>query len=155
MSYTPVELRHVKLRRGLLGYRRRQVDGLLVDVIDSFEAVWRERADHADRIDQLDAELARYRELEGLLRKTLVSAERAAYELKDQAKREADTIVTEAHAEARQITRRARGEREALSAEARRLRTLLQAALDALDEAQAAADRDDANGDTRPETRAA
>ena len=29
MSYTPVEIRHVKLRRGLLGYRRKTVERLL------------------------------------------------------------------------------------------------------------------------------
>jgi cell division initiation protein len=138
MSYTPVELRHVKLRRGLLGYRRSHVDRVLADVGASFEAVWRERADHADRIEQLDGELTRHRELEGLLRATLVSAERASHELKDQAQREADTIVAEAQAEARMITRTARSERETLAGEARRLRLLLEAALAALDEADAA-----------------
>jgi cell division initiation protein len=135
MSYTPVEIRHVKLRRGLLGYRRRQIDRLLEEVTESFETVWRDRADHSDRAERLEGELERYRENEALLRTTLVSAERAAHELKDQAKREADAVLAEAYAEARTITRSARREREALIHEARRLRLLLHAALDALDEA--------------------
>jgi cell division initiation protein len=135
MSYTPVEIRHVRLRRGLFGYRRRHVDRLLEEITESFETVWRERADGADRIELLEGELKRYRELEALLRTTLVSAERAAHELKDHAKREADSIVSEAQAEARTITRNARSERENLATEARRLRLLLHAALDALDEA--------------------
>jgi cell division initiation protein len=135
MSYTPVEIRHVKLGRGLFGYRRKQVDRLLEEVTESFETVWRERADHSDRVEHLEGELTRYRELEALLRTTLVSAERAAHELKSQAKREAEAIVSEAQAEARTITRTARGERDLLATEARRLRLLLHAALDALDEA--------------------
>lgn len=135
MSYTPVEIRHVKLRRALLGYRRGQVDRLLEEIAESFEHVWRERADHADRVEHLEGELTRYRELEALLRTTLVSAERAAHELRDQAKREAEAIVSEAQAEARTITRSARAERETLSLEARRIRLLLHAALDAVDEA--------------------
>jgi cell division initiation protein len=135
MSYTPVEIRHVKLRRGLLGYRRSQVDRLLEEIVESFETVWRERADHADKVELYDTELKRYRELEALLRTTLVSAERAAHELKNQAKREAEVVVSEAQAEARTLTRKARSEREALASEARRLRLLLHAALDALDEA--------------------
>ena len=135
MSYTPVEIRHVRLRRGFFGYRRAQVDRLLDDIVISFETVWRERADHSDRVELLESDLTRYRELEALLRTTLVSAERAAHELRDQAKREADSIVTEAQAEARHITRTARRDQETLSAEARRLRLLLHAALDALDEA--------------------
>ena len=101
----------------------------------SFETVWRERADPSDRVELLEGELKRYRELEQLLRTTLVSAERAAHELKDQAKREADSILAEAQSEARTITRQARSERETLAVEARRLRLLLHAALDALDEA--------------------
>ena len=136
MSFTPVEIRHVKLKRGLFGYGRPQVDQLLEEVTDSFETVWRERADNSDRVEMLEGELKRYRELEGLLRTTLVSAERAAHELKDQAKREAATIVSEAQAEARTITRKARSEHETLATEARRLRLLLHAALDALDEAE-------------------
>ncbi len=135
MSYTPVEIRHVSLRRGLFGYRRGQVDGLLDEITESFETVWRERADHSDRVELLEGELTRYRELEALLRTTLVSAERAAHELKDHARREAESIVAEAQAEARTITRNARGEQEGLAREARRLRLLLRAALDALGEA--------------------
>jgi cell division initiation protein len=135
MAYTPVEIRHVRLRRGVIGYGRRAVDNLLAEVTDSYEDVWRERADLADRVEHLESELVRYRELEQLLRTTLVSAERAAHELKDAAKREAETIVAEAHAEARSITREARAQREELSTEARRIRLLLHAALDALDEA--------------------
>jgi cell division initiation protein len=135
MPYTPVEIRHVRLRRGLFGYRRAQVDQLLEEVTDSFENVWRERADHSDRVEHLESELTRYRELESLLRATLVSAERAAHELKDQAKREAATIVSEAQAEARTITRKARSELDVLTAESRRVRLLLHAALDAIDEA--------------------
>jgi cell division initiation protein len=143
MSYTPVEIRHVKLRRGLIGYRRGSVDRLLEDVTTSFEDVWRQRADHADRVELLEGEVTRYRELEALLRTTLVSAERSAIELREQAKREADTIVAEAHTAARAITRDARAERERLMIEARRLRILLHAALDALDEAEAEDDADE------------
>ncbi len=140
MSYTPVEIRHVRLKRGLFGYRTSQVDHLLEGVVESFETVWRERADHSDRAELLEGELTRYRELEALLRTTLVSAERASHALKDQAKREAEMIVAEAQAEARMITRQARTENEALGVEARRLRLLLHAALDALEEADVGAE---------------
>ena len=153
MSYTPVEIRHVKLKRGFLGYRCKPVDHLLEEISESFEAVWRDRADHADRVELLEGELKRYRELEALLRTTLVTAERSAHELRDQAKREAETIVGEAHTAARTITRDARAERERLMLESRRLRVLLHAALDALDEAE---DADEpAIPDEEPETQAA
>ena len=136
MPDTPVELRHVRFKQGLFGYRRKSVDATVGEVADAFENVWRDRADLADEVERLQGELAHHREHEQLLRTTLVSAERAANELKEQAKREADAILAEARVEARSVTREARTERELLSADARRIRTLLNAALDALDEAE-------------------
>ncbi len=137
MTITPVELHHIRLKRGLFGYRRSPVDELIVEIADSFEEVWRQRADYADRIEQLQSELSRHRDLESLLRTTLVSAEKSAHELKDQAKREAELVIGEAHAEARAVTRAAAAERERLVAEARKVRALLEAALDAVDDADA------------------
>jgi cell division initiation protein len=134
MALTPVEIKHIRLGRALVGgYGRAAVDELLEDVAESFEDVWRDRADLADKVEHLEQELVRFRELEALLRTTLVSAERASQELKEQARRETELVLTEAHAEARQITRRALADRDHLVAEARRLRTMLRSALDSLD----------------------
>jgi len=98
MAITPVEIRHIQLRKGIRGYRRPAVERLLADIAEDFEEVWRQRADLSDKVEQLESDLQRHRELEGLLRTTLVSAERSAQELKDQARREADNIVSEATA---------------------------------------------------------
>jgi cell division initiation protein len=133
VALTPVEIRHVELRRAFLrGYRRGDVERLIDDIAASFEEVWRERADLADRLDELEAEAAKHRELEALLRSTLVSAERAAQEMKEQARRESDLIVQEAHAEARRVSREAAAEKRRLEDDVRRIRALLHAALEAL-----------------------
>src|SRR5262249_37760515 len=105
MPLTPVEVRHVELRRAWLrGYRRKPVDQLLEEIADSFEEVWRERADLSDRLEELETEAAKHRELEALLRSTLVSAERAAQDMKEQARRQAELIVPEAHAQSHPVT---------------------------------------------------
>ena len=136
MTITPVELNHIDLGRGLFGYRRGPVDQLLEEIERSFEETWRERAEYADRIEQLQDELARHTDLEALLRTTLISAEKSVHELKAQAKKEADLVLEEAHAEARAVTREALVERERLLADARKVRALLEAALDAVDDAE-------------------
>jgi cell division initiation protein len=133
MALTPVELRHLTPGRGLFGYSRPQTDRLLEDVAVSFEDVWRERADLADKVEQLEADLVRFKELETLLRTTLLSAERASEQLKEQARRETELIVSEAHAEARRVQREAMSENERLVADSRRIRAQLRAALEAIE----------------------
>ena len=135
MALTPVEIRHLKPSKTLFrGYARAGVDELLDEIALSFEDVWRERADLADKVEQLEADLVRYRELESLLRTTLVSAEKAAVTLKEQARKEGELILEEARNEARAITRNARAEHDRLLTEMRRLRALLQSALALIDE---------------------
>jgi cell division initiation protein len=134
MGLSPQQIRHTKPGRGFFGYRKGAVDELLDQAVESFEEVWRERAELQDKLEQMENDIARYRDLETLLRKTLVSAERSAQELKDQARREADIVMTEAHAEARLIKQQALAEREHLRGEASRIRSLLRSALAIVDE---------------------
>jgi cell division initiation protein len=155
MPLTPVEIRHVALRRSWLrGYRRAGVDQLLEEVADSFEEVWRERADLSDRLEELETEAAKHRELEALLRSTLVSAERASQDMKEQARRESDLIVQEAHAEARRITREAAAEKRRLEEDQIKIRAQLRAALDSVGEwpgeTQQTSASDSEGGETRP-----
>ena len=136
MTLTPVEIRHVKPPTSLVGgYDKAEVDELLDRIALSFEDVWRERADLADKVDQLESDLVRYRDLESLLRETLISAERAAVTLKEQARKEAELIVQEARTEARAITRNARGDHDRLLTEVRRMRSILHSALALVNEA--------------------
>jgi cell division initiation protein len=134
MGLAPTEIRHIPIGRGFWGYRRGVVERLLDEIADSYENVWRERADLADRVEHLEEELQRHREVETLLRQTLVSAEAAVEEQREQARRNAELVVSEAHAEARRITFAATAEQERLLAEVRRLREMLRTALATVEE---------------------
>src|SRR5581483_4108083 len=130
-----VELRHVRLSRSMIGgYKRSEADRLLTDVADSFEDVWRERGELADRLEDVERRLEEIKQRETLLASTLVAAEKTAVEAIEAAKREAEIIVAEAHQESRSITRSAQNERERLFAEARRVETLLRSALGLVEE---------------------
>ena len=136
MPYTPVELRHVRLGKSLVrGYKRDEVDTLLEEVADSFEEVWRERAELADKLEEVQKEYADLKGREQLLATTLVSAQKAAADAKESAQKQAELIVAEAHTEARSITRSAQNERERLFAEVRRTEALLRSALGMVQEA--------------------
>jgi cell division initiation protein len=134
MGYTPVELRHVRVSRGLFGYKRDAVEELLLDVADSFENVWRERGELADQVEEMEKQMTALRHREELLAHTLVAAEQAASEVRAHAKREAELIITEAHHEARSVARGAESDHARLTAEARRMEALLRAALGMIEE---------------------
>ena len=132
MGLTPVEVRHLELRRGLFGFRRSSVESAIDEVATSFESVWRERAEFGERVHVLEVEVARHVELETLLRSTLVSAERAAQDLKEQARRESDLIVQEANAESRRLLREAIAEKERVLGETRHIKSMLRSALEVI-----------------------
>jgi cell division initiation protein len=136
MALTPVEIRHLAPPKGFRGYKKDHVDLLFAEIAASFEDVWRERADLADKVEELEQDLVRYKELEALLRTTLVSAERAASELKEQARREADIILAEAHGEARAVQRRSLAENERLVLETRLLKERLRTVLAVVEQAE-------------------
>jgi cell division initiation protein len=139
MAYTPVELRHVRVARSLFGYRPSAVHEVLAEVAESFETVWRERHELADHAEGLQLQLDELRDRERALTQTLVAAEQAAAEIREQARREAELIVAEAHGEARALNRNAQAERQRLHAETRRIESLLRAALGMIEDASPAA----------------
>lgn len=154
MSMTPAEIRHTPLGRGMFGYKRDQVDDLIDDVVDAFTEVWQERADLRERIDAMDAEVRRVREMEDLLRRTLVTAEKHAADQKEAARQEAQQIVREAEQQAREIVAAAHHERAAIWRDAQgieqrgreiqaRYRAFLQTAEAVLDEIGMADDADE------------
>jgi cell division initiation protein len=138
MSYTPVELRHVRVSRSLLGYNRAMVEQVIEEVADSFETAWRERGELADKVHALEKQIEELKGREALLTHTLVAAEQAASGVREHAKREAEVILAEAHYEARSVSRAAQGQRERLFAETRRIEALLRAALGMVQEGLAA-----------------
>jgi hypothetical protein len=138
MSYTPVELRHVKVGRSLLGYNRATVEQLIEEVAQSFEATWRERGELADKVESLEKQIGELRGREHLLTQTLVAAEQAASDVRERARREAEAIVQEAHNEARAVGRSAHAERERLFVESKRIEGLLRGALGLMEAENAA-----------------
>jgi cell division initiation protein len=122
MSITPVEIGHVRFPRRPFGYGRHRVREVMDEIAASYGDAWAEREDLRERIEELEAELRRHKELEEMLRKTLVSAERSVDAMREQARRDADTTLRDAEQKARDIIGEAHRERERLRHEFFRLR---------------------------------
>jgi cell division initiation protein len=118
---SPAEIRHLRMRRRIVGYRRRDVDGAVDRIAEAFTEVWRQRDELEDRNHELARELARHQEAEALLRKTLITAERSADVMRADARREAERIIREAEQRAREVVGEAHHERERIRLEIMRL----------------------------------
>ncbi len=137
------------LPRAMRGYEPAAVDRLLDEFAAGEASLRREREQLEARVAKLEGELAEHRELQGLMRDALVSAQRAADELKASTKRECEESVARAREDADAIRAEAQRDRERTEAEIRRLKVaeqeirasykvLLHAALDRLDESPGA-----------------
>ena len=122
MSLSPVELRHHRPRRRFLGYRVAEVDQIMIDATSAFENVWRDRANLEDRVHELETSLGELRDTEQAMRDALVTAQRAADEMRAQASHDAELIVREAEGRAREIIHKTYAEREQVRREIERLR---------------------------------
>jgi len=145
MDVTPDEIRTIKLPRAFRGYDRGAVERLLDETASTVDGLGKERAELEASVAKLEGELAEHREIQGLMRDALVSAQRAAEELKAKTRRECEETLARARADAAAIEEESRVAQAQTESEIRRLRAaeqeirasykiLLHAALDRLDE---------------------
>src|SRR5262249_13856002 len=100
MNISPIDLRQQRFRTALSGFDKVEVASLLAAVADDYEQALRE----ADRLRQdltrMEAALSEHREHERNLRNTLLTAQRLADELRDNAEQEAKRIIRDAEVRA-------------------------------------------------------
>ena len=96
---TPNDLRAQEFRRAMRGYDRDQVDEFRLRVADEFDRVLRERLQLEERIKNFQEQLRAFRDRERAMNEALVAAQQLRADTKQQAEREAESIVREAKAE--------------------------------------------------------
>lgn len=112
---SPMETLHHRFPTALRGYRKEDVHEYLQRMSQQLEAHLQERAELQQRIQELQQRVEQYREAEDELRRTVVAAERISHELREQTKREAQTMLQDAKQKAQLLSEQALSrEREAL-----------------------------------------
>jgi cell division septum initiation protein DivIVA len=110
--------------------RRKRSDKSELRLQESYQQVWRQRDELGRRVAQLEQELEEYRERESLVRDTLMTAQRAAGELRVETEEKARKITEKAKADAKRILDEATGDAAAIleraSVEADELKRVLQ-----------------------------
>lgn len=112
MRLTPLDIRHKEFARSMRGYKDLEVDEFLDDIADEFERLFNENIDYKDRLETLEEKIEQYRNIEDTLKKTLVSAQQQAEEMKQNAKKESDLILRDAELKSRTIINDSYAERQ-------------------------------------------
>ena len=100
MKVTPLDLRQQRFQTVMRGYDRGEVQAFMLEVADDYENALRENDKLRQDVAKLDAVLGEHRGQERNLRNTLLTAQKLADEIKEQAQKEAAIILKEAEGRA-------------------------------------------------------
>ena len=143
MSLTPLDIHNKEFSRRLRGYDEDEVNAFLDQVIRDYECIIRENKELGNQLLTVQERLNHFSTIEDTLSKTIIVAQSAADEVRNNAKKEAQLIVKEAEKNADRIineslskSRKVALEVEELKKQASiyraRFRTLIEAQLELL-----------------------
>lgn len=100
MKVTPLDLRQTHLSTALRGYDRDEVRTLLSEAADDFEGALREVDRLRQELQRAEELLTEYREREGNLKNTLLTAQKVADQIRENAGKEAEVLLKDAETRA-------------------------------------------------------
>lgn len=100
MKVTPLDLRQTQFTQAMRGFDKTEVRMFLADAADDYEAALREIDRLRNEVVRMEQALAEHRDREANLRNTLLTAQRLADQIRDQAEQEARATVREAEVQA-------------------------------------------------------
>jgi cell division initiation protein len=100
MRIGPLDLRQQRFRTAVRGFEKTEVVAFLTEAADDYEHALREIDRLRQDLQRMESLLTEHREREANLRNTLLTAQRLADEIKDQAQNEAKLIIREAQGRA-------------------------------------------------------
>lgn len=96
VNVTPIDMRQARFASAMRGFDKTEVTSFLEEAASDYEHAMRENDRLRQQIAALEASLSQYRELEGGLKTTLVSAQKVAEDMRQNAQKEAARLVSEA-----------------------------------------------------------
>lgn len=100
------------LKEFLIGYSTEEVDDFLDEVTLDYEKIYKEVNEGRKKIDSLNDEVAKFKQMEETLQSTLVMAQSTAEEMQTDARSKADTILNDAQTRADTILNEAKAKSE-------------------------------------------
>ena len=96
MKLTPADIQRQSFSRQFRGFDRDEVMAFLAAVAEEMASLQREQADVAQQLHHLELIVNEHRERESILKNTLLTAQKASEDIRESARKEAETIVKQA-----------------------------------------------------------
>ncbi|GIN61450.1 septum site-determining protein DivIVA [Robertmurraya siralis] len=103
MPLTPLDIHNKEFNKGFRGYDEDEVNEFLDQVIKDYEIIIREKKELEEKLNDMNARLGHFSNIEETLNKSIVVAQEAAEEVKRNAQKEAKLIIKEAEKNADRI----------------------------------------------------
>lgn len=143
MPLTPLDIHNKEFARRIRGYDEDEVNEFLDQVIKDYESVIRENKELQNQLFAIQERLDHFTNIEDTLSKTIIVAQEAADEVKNNAKKEAQLIIKESEKNADRIINEALSKSRSIAMEVEelkkqasiyrtRFRTLVEAQLELL-----------------------
>lgn len=100
------DIRNIKFSKSVGGYKQEEVDILLDKVESDYEQYERTVREFSDKVDALNAEIAEYKNSQNSIQNVLLSAQKLADQIIDEAKAKSEEILNGAEANISIITAR-------------------------------------------------
>lgn len=123
MKLTPIDIQQHQFRSAWRGIDGSEVQDFLVLVADELGEVTRENNELRAEVKRLERHLEEHRDREETLKQAMVTAQRAIDEIREQATKEAQLVVTEAEMRAEKILHNANVRVTKLADEVNELKT--------------------------------
>ena len=117
ISITPLDMRQARFTTAIRGFDKTDVTTFLQEAAEGFDHALRENERLRMEIVRLDASLQQFRDLEGSFKTTLMSAQKIADDMRENAQQEAARIIREAEGRAELTLQRAQAKTEDIERE--------------------------------------
>ena len=122
MKVTPLDLRQTQFSTTLRGYDKNEVRAFLAEAADDFEQALRDIDRMKQEMTRADEQLAEHRDREVNLRNTLLTAQRLADQIRENAEQEARMTVREAEGRADLLLQKAQARLDEIEREIHELK---------------------------------
>jgi cell division initiation protein len=117
ITITPLDMRQARFSTALRGFDKDDVTTFLQEAAEGFDDAMRENERLRMEIVRLEASLNQYREMEGGLKSTLMSAQKIADDMRETAQKEAERLLREAEGRVELMMQKAQAKTEDIERE--------------------------------------